>query len=53
MRKPDILSVLVIAVLAGVVVTMFFQGVQPINEVQAQDSYSITAQGWGQVRPTE
>ena len=51
MRKPDVLSVLVIAVLAGVMLTMFVQGVQPIAEVHAQDSYSITAQGWGQVRP--
>ena len=50
MRKPDILSVLVIAVLAGVVLTMFFQGAQPISQVQAQESYSVLAQGWGQVR---
>lgn len=51
MRRPDILSVFVIAILAGVVMTMFFQGAEPISSVQAAESYDVMVQGWGQIRP--
>lgn len=51
MRKPDIVSVVVISILAGVVVTMFVQGGAPIVEAQAQGLYVETTQGWGHVRP--
>ncbi len=52
MRKPDIMSVLVISILAGVVLTMFVQGGgEPISSAQASESYTASIQGWGTVRP--
>lgn len=50
MRKSDMVSVLVIILLAGVVVTMFLQGGRALPEAQVKVSYTVTTQGWGQVK---
>jgi len=50
MGKLDIMSVLVIAILAGVVVTMFMQGHSTIAEAPIQEAFTLNAPGWGQVQ---
>jgi hypothetical protein len=50
MRKPDFMAVLTIAILAGVILTMFFQG-GDLSIAQAEMSnINISQTGWGQVR---
>lgn len=53
MKKPDLMAVLVIATIAGVVLTMFVHGAQPVSTAQASVSGTqmVYEGGWGKVRP--
>lgn len=52
MKKPDLMAVLVVATIAGVVLTMFMRGAQPVSSAQASlsETQAVHQGGWGKVR---
>ncbi len=49
-RKPDIMSILMVIVLAGVVTTVIMQSRQSLPDTQIKTMQIASAYAWGQAR---